>query len=139
MLPWIFQAVEDRRAKRRAERTAAADGGRDVLREVISSLEDGEGGGGCNIFYVSIVIIDSLFQILIFQVRESCADFVAGQAHYVPGWRVVSLEPNPLAEPGQPLYEQFLAAWTETDMKVCASLKPMIFSDCSFESSTPPP
>jgi len=47
--------------------------------------------------------------------RARVAPFIVKQGAQ---FRTVALEANPLAEPGQPLYERFLEAWTDTDMNV---------------------
>jgi len=79
-----LQEHEERKAQRRAERAAADDDGRDVLREV----------------------------------RDSIPAFLNGPS--CAGWTfdLTSLVVNPASAPGQALYERFLEAWTETDMKV---------------------
>ena len=48
---------------------------------------------------------------------KGVATFLEKQKISYP-FNVVSLEKNPLAEPGEELYEKFLQSWCETDMQV---------------------
>jgi predicted DNA-binding protein (UPF0251 family) len=80
-----LQALENIKQQRRAEQIAAADDGRDVLREVRQSIPS-------------------------FLCAQKTMDYWA--------FEFTSEEASPHALPGQPLYERFLAAWTETDLKV---------------------